>query len=296
MDYTPNANFNGTDSFTYTVKDSSGLTSNDATVTVTVNPVSGSSITAFGVSTNCQPTTIMPLGDSITSGVEDIYSGDGWPAPGTRRGYRQPLYQMLVDAGYAVDFVGSRNDGQNASPAFDFDAEGWPGYTAFDIANGRGSYDGVWFALDANPADVVLLHVGTNDTDRTSIEDIEAILEEIDLWEQYSGTSVTVILARIIDQWHWKSDGHPSGTNGAVGQLNSEIDAMAAWRSNDDIIVVDMQSALRYPEDLGDRNRQNETPPNDFHYWLHPNNGGYEKMARVWFDALINNNLIKKCP
>ncbi|MBH9554383.1 tandem-95 repeat protein, partial [Inhella gelatinilytica] len=36
--YTPNANFNGTDSFTYTVTDAGGLTST-ATVTITVNPV-----------------------------------------------------------------------------------------------------------------------------------------------------------------------------------------------------------------------------------------------------------------
>ena len=37
--YTPNANFNGTDSFTYTVVDNLGLVSNTATVTVTVSAV-----------------------------------------------------------------------------------------------------------------------------------------------------------------------------------------------------------------------------------------------------------------
>ncbi len=37
--YTPNENYNGTDSFTYTVEDSDGVTSNPATVDVTVDPV-----------------------------------------------------------------------------------------------------------------------------------------------------------------------------------------------------------------------------------------------------------------
>ena len=39
FDYTPNAGFIGVDSFTYTVEDNSGATSNQATVTITVNPV-----------------------------------------------------------------------------------------------------------------------------------------------------------------------------------------------------------------------------------------------------------------
>ncbi|MHC3995597.1 beta strand repeat-containing protein [Thiomicrolovo sp. ZZH C-3] len=37
--YTPNANFNGTDSFTYTIQDDQGATSNAGTVTVTIVPV-----------------------------------------------------------------------------------------------------------------------------------------------------------------------------------------------------------------------------------------------------------------
>ena len=37
--YTPNANFAGTDTFTYTVADAGGLTSNIATVTITVTSI-----------------------------------------------------------------------------------------------------------------------------------------------------------------------------------------------------------------------------------------------------------------
>ena len=41
------------------------------------------------------PVRIMPLGDSITYGTNST---------GTV-GYRRPLYQQLVGAGYSVDFV-----------------------------------------------------------------------------------------------------------------------------------------------------------------------------------------------
>ena len=43
--YTPNVNFNGSDSFTYTIDDASGSTSNIATVTITVNAVNDPPVT-----------------------------------------------------------------------------------------------------------------------------------------------------------------------------------------------------------------------------------------------------------
>ena len=42
------------------------------------------------------PVRILPLGDSITY---------GYPVPG---GYRLPLYQLLTNAGYNVDFTGTQ--------------------------------------------------------------------------------------------------------------------------------------------------------------------------------------------
>ena len=50
------------------------------------------------------PIRIMPLGDSITYGTSST---------GTV-GYRRPLYQFLVGAGYSVDFVGSQTNGSPA--------------------------------------------------------------------------------------------------------------------------------------------------------------------------------------
>ena len=53
-DYTPNANFNGTDSFTYTVTDAASGESSTQTVSLTVNPV-----------------TDLTAADDVASGDED---------------------------------------------------------------------------------------------------------------------------------------------------------------------------------------------------------------------------------
>ena len=62
------------------------------------------------------PIRVLPLGDSITY---------GYPVPG---GYRLPLYQLLTNAGYNVDFTGTQTD-NGAPELFDPDHEGHPGWT-----------------------------------------------------------------------------------------------------------------------------------------------------------------------
>ncbi len=296
----PNKGGRGTDSFAYQVTDSSGATSS-ATETVIVD------------------LKIMPLGDSITSGETDIGNG-GVPSIPQREGYRKPLQDSLASWGYHFDFVGSIDHGCNIG--YDSDAEGWPGYTAAQIAGtdtatpintctGQASYFGIQDELNNHPADIILLHIGTNDIATTNADDIAAILDDIDTWaKSQNGNPVTVVLARIIDQWHWKNgtggDTDSNGPNSAVTQLNSEIDTMVANRINDtiNIILVDMQNALSYPDDLGDRSRNGAS---DWHYWLHPNTSGYEKMADVWLYPLIGQGtpaitqggsgpLLDKCP
>src|SRR6188768_1511169 len=51
------------------------------------------------------PVPVMPLGDSITQGVNDTLPPGGYP------GYRAPLWNQLVLDGFNVDLVGSLADG-----------------------------------------------------------------------------------------------------------------------------------------------------------------------------------------
>ncbi len=86
--------------------------------------------------------TIMPLGDSITLGVEG--------------GYRNDLYDLLIADGKTVDYVGTQYD--TSTKIADKDHEGHPGFT---IANARAEVDG-WLGTVASP-EIVLVMLGTND-------------------------------------------------------------------------------------------------------------------------------------
>jgi lysophospholipase L1-like esterase len=203
------------------------------------------------------PVRIMPLGDSITRGSRstDI------------NGYRRPLFQMLEAASHSVDFVGSQLDG---STDFDRNHEGHSGWSA--DGSSRGSIaDSVYNFLGLNPADIVLLHIGTNDIEEEHAysADIARILDEI----RRRSTGITVVLALIINQDPYSPE---------TTAYNVEVSNMALQRiaQGHPIILVDMENALVYPNDLEDG--------------VHPNNSGYAKMAEVWFEALTE--LLPVCP
>ena len=228
---------------------------------------------------------IMPLGDSITAGTISV----GIPVAGARVGYRQTLYDDIETAGFFIDFVGSKQEGTSATPPItDPDHEGHGGWTASELVFGRaGGYptDGVRAWLEMNPADIVLLHIGTNGLDPNADIDVEAILDDIDTWEASpAGNPVTVVLAMIID-WN------PS--NPDVAAFNTNVANMVAARTGDDVIIVDQLNAL-YTGASPD--------PALYGDLLHPNQAGYTLMSDVWLDSLLNdlningNNLLDKCP
>jgi VCBS repeat-containing protein len=269
--YETNIPFNngewGSDSFTYRVTDLAGDYV-DAQETVIIDP------------------RIMPLGDSITRGAW----GDGNPADEHKIGYRKPLYDGLVAAGYSFDFVGTvTTDGTDPSYApFDVDSEGHGGWWARDIADNTTKYDGEGNIADwlvPTSPDIILLHIGTNGlapqlSAYDNAADVGTILDRINAWEITNGDPIpiTVILARIIDQ-------DPINPN--IAEFNAALDDMVLNRIGDDIdiIVVDMENVLT----LG-----------DYVDGVHPTNPGYAKMAPVWQTALTAqaNNLLynNKCP
>jgi len=95
---------------------------------------------------------IMPLGDSITQGIG---SGADPDDNDHQVSYRKTLWDLLVNAGYDVDFVGSQDSG--SMEFADPDHEAYPGGRADEIR------DGIYNWLVAHPADIILLHIGTND-------------------------------------------------------------------------------------------------------------------------------------
>lgn len=204
------------------------------------------------------PIRIMPLGNSITR-------GSGTPF---FTGYRQPLYINLRGAGYDVDFVGSERNGGGTALPFDLDNEGHSGQAAEWIA------DRVITFLNENPADIVLLHVGTNDLQNgdapeTAVNDTESILDLIDSWED-DNDEVIVVLARIINR---------ATVDPRTSEYNRLLAEMARARIDDGdrIVVVDMENSagLQYQENGPDWSDS-----------IHPSYHGYQKMAALWLDRM----------
>lgn len=216
---------------------------------------------------------IMPLGDSITFGVTG-YTGATGDVPKSEFavGYRQALYDNLRDSGYMVDFVGGEQAGSSAGLA-DPDHQGMPGWTSWQVG------DAITDWLDSNPADVVLAHVGTNDH-KISTDGINYLLNNLNNWG-VNNNSLKTLLAQIVDQ---RPDTFFEDT---VEQFNANLAELVniSWPSVD---LVDQYSALNNATDL--------TPLAQDSVGLHPNAGGYQKMAAVWFDALEDSGKLHKCP
>jgi hypothetical protein len=184
----------------------------------------------------------------------------------------------LHAAGYGVDFVGSQRYGDEL-PAFDPDNEGHEGWSDMELAYGSVTQDpdypnsGIYHWLSEQPADVVLLHLGT-DVPVSHTDGVEALLDAIDRWESDNGTSVTVLLGSTIDQ-------NPADPEGTVTAFNTALETLVAARSDhgDLLLLVDQQQAL-WDAATG------QPDPTLYQDPQHPNAQGYARMAETWFDAL----------
>ncbi|KAF7562210.1 hypothetical protein G7046_g1920 [Stylonectria norvegica] len=209
---------------------------------------------------NGMPLRLMPLGDSITSGWK---SSDG-------NGYRKDLRDLLKWDGNAVTMVGSHDDGTMVDDV----NSGWPGLRISQVQDRSEAAIKKWLP------NVVTLHVGTNDCVQNwdiahAGGRIEVLMEYI--WETSPG--VTIILATLIKNGDVHKDER-------IWKVNKQIVALAKKKRalGKRVILVDMQSAGGpLKSDLVDQ--------------THPDDIGYEKMAKLWFkgiqDAGTKNWIVK---
>ena len=260
------------DSFVYSVTDSAGQTAR-----ATASLIYGAR-------------RIMPLGDSISDGIETYQSNvnppEGPPAA-QRAGYRQVLRNRLEREGYAVDFVGSLSSGAGTG-LVDVQHEGHSGITQANVA------DEVATWLTGNPADVVLLHIGTNDVYRgaTSAPETSRLLNNVNAWTGLAGRPpVNLLLAKIISR---RTDAVTT-RDLATDSFNRDVErvyaaewANAAAHPNLVVSLVDMNARLNSTSDDMTPAARDETA-------LHPNPNGYAKMGNAWFDFLVQTKSINKC-
>ncbi len=214
---------------------------------------------------------IMPLGNSITEGYEV-------PIPTYRNGYRKPLKVKLDNNGLELDFVGSIENGDFIDKQHEghggWHAKHWyPNYN-YDMNSHLRSF------LELNPPDLILLHIGTNDigeyydsrndnTIDTTVADISGLLDTIYTFDP----NIKVILAKIINRED-KNETTLVNESDTTTAFNNALEIMANIRiaNGDNLVLVDMENSLIYPDDLSDG--------------VHPNSVGYNKMSQVWFDAI----------
>ncbi|MFC5004350.1 GDSL-type esterase/lipase family protein [Dactylosporangium cerinum] len=201
------------------------------------------------VATAATPVRIMPLGASITWGTS---STDG-------NGYREALRKHLVDdAGLTVDLVGSQRSGTAA----DNDNEGHPGYRVDGIAAGADA----WVAA-ARP-DVVLLNVGTNDMLQNydlpnAPARLSALIDQI----LRAAPAATVVVSTLVPNPDATVESRVRAYN---AQLPGIVQAKAA--AGKKVRLADFYANLTLADIGPDR--------------IHPTDGGYLKLADVWYSAL----------
>jgi lysophospholipase L1-like esterase len=182
---------------------------------------------------------LMPLGDSITWGV----------GSSTGNGYRAPLWDELSAEGHSLDFVGTGQNGTMSDP----DNEGHSGYR---IDQDAALTDAVMARYRPN---VVTLEIGTNDLNQdyqvsTAPARLNALIDQITA----DAPDATVLVASLIVS----TNSVEEPNRGAFNQQIPGI-VQAEQAAGKHVGYVDM-SALT-ASDLSDA--------------LHPNDGGYQKMA-----------------
>jgi hypothetical protein len=211
---------------------------------------SGGGATGFQPCPATDPCKILPLGDSITDGIGTNTTGGG---------YRVELFNQAVMAGKKITFVGGSMNGPMmvAMQPFPRNHEGHSGWTISQI-------DGIVPspALTPDPH-IILLHIGTNDMyqmpngapDRLGTL-IDAILTEL--------PDSLLVVSTIIP--------FPQGS-AAVSTYNSAVPGVVKMRADagKHILLVDQFKDFPTSE-LGDG--------------VHPNQTGYGRMGRVWYEAI----------
>lgn len=194
-----------------------------------------------------RPLRIMPLGDSITDGM------------GVAGGYRTDLWQYFRADGQAVQFVGSEYGGPPTLG--DRDHEGHPGWETAQLDR----HVTKW--ISTYEPDVVLLHIGTNDLLHGKAASAPARLRTLLGHIISAAPHAQVYVAAIIPLRLAGLDSQVRGYNRAVARIVAADAAAGAH-----VRLVDMHSAVEPADLLADG--------------IHPDGGGFSKMAARWYAAL----------
>jgi len=206
---------------------------------------------------------VLPLGDSITLGHEAGKDKEDWD------GYRQDLFELAADAGLWFDYVGTRARGP--ATLLDRDHQGVGGIRASEVAP-----DAFELATATAP-DVVLLKLGTNEALRdadaatTVPPSILSILRDIDAAMPTAHILVSA-LAPVDPTFERYGSELRDDADALAEAINAALPDTVATARAEGIAVDFVDQPTLTAADLSDG--------------IHPDSGGYAKIAAEWFDAL----------
>ncbi|KJZ78380.1 hypothetical protein HIM_02418 [Hirsutella minnesotensis 3608] len=192
---------------------------------------------------------LMPLGASITYGLK---STDG-------NGYRNDLRQMLIHDGYRVDMVGSRKAGSMT----DNDNEGWPGLRIGQVE------DKARQSVPRLKPELYTINAGTNDAVQDF--DIPGAGARMDKMIEYLWSITprsTVVLSTLLVNAN-------KNTEARVLRINEQIRALAKRKADQGKRIV-----------LAEMHGPDGPQKGELVDGTHPNDGGYNKMAKIWHRSI----------
>ena len=198
--------------------------------------------------TNGDPCKVLPLGDSITFGIN--YEGS----------YRVELFKKAVTASQNITFVGTQTNGPAMAPGttvpFPNHHEGWSGFTIAQI-QGKAAGD-ITYAPH-----MILVHAGTNDTYMTDPAGAPARLSTLVDYLTTNFPNALVVVAKIIP--------YPNQTAN-VKVINDSIPAMVQSKvsAGKHVVSVDLNTGFQTSTMLSSDG-------------IHPNQTGYNWMGDTWY-------------
>ncbi|MEP0916901.1 GDSL-type esterase/lipase family protein [Leptolyngbya sp. DQ-M1] len=229
---------------------------------------------------------ILALGDSITLGVTARTDDKNRTAiPG---GYRRVLWNKFVNAGIAVDFVGSETDGTSTNPAYqwtnggDKNDQGMSGWRIEKIIANVENY------LKREKPDIITLMIGTNNlfTDTSGaqmLSRLNTLINKITAFSPNTKLLVGSIPPAYPDIDRFATPERSQQQMQMITDYNNGIPGLIsnARAAGKKVYFVDMRSLT--VSDLAPRSDDNG---------LHPSMAGYDKIGTLWYNALLDPNVV----
>ena len=217
-----------------------------------------------------QTAKVMPLGDSITRGSNDIDFPNG-SIPG---GYRKKLQELLAAGDFAFDFVGLRND--NSAPGIDPDHNGVDGHRTDQHLSNIGNL------LAADPDNVLML-LGTNDIIQsippaTAAGNLNSLILQFANQDPTCRIYVATILPITENRNNISAAVHNANANTYNIQVREIVQQHIAAGRNVKLVDLNALIVLTDPDPA-----ENFFQPGD---GLHPGQAGYDQLGQLWFNAI----------